>query len=98
MLFFFAAAAAAAATLLIGMVVQSHVVVVTVDNWHSGSRWQRRSQSRCQRLVWLSVIVSGDEFLKCQLDFQVHIIVVHQVVWVALLIIVLLESDRGGRL
>lgn len=46
-----------------------------------GSQWRRNSA-----LVVLSVVVASDKFLECQLDFQVHVSIVHQVFRVAFFI------------
>lgn len=56
-----------------------------------GSQWRRNSA-----LVVLSVVVASDKFLECQLDFQVHVSIVHQVFRVAFFIIILLEGNWGG--
>lgn len=55
-----------------------------------GSQWRRNSG-----LVVLSVVVTGHKLLECQLDFQVHVFVVHQVVGVTFFVIILLEGDGG---
>lgn len=46
-----------------------------------GSQWRRNNG-----LVVLSVVVTGHKLLECQLDFQVHVFVVHQVVGVTFLV------------